>query len=116
MFVGGKKARWCPACRRERANVRTKSFLAANPGYVRRKMAEYRARRLKGVMKQPLKSYALRQAKQIASAMRQGWKLEMRVKNGRWSWKAQKGGCELASAADFDSFAQARKDFLEAVF
>ena len=116
MFVGGKKARWCPACRRERANVRTKSFLAANPGDVRRKIAEYRARRLKGVMKQPLNSYALRQAKQIASAMRQGWKLEMSVKNGRWSWKAQKGGCELTSAADFDSFAQARKDFLEAVF
>jgi hypothetical protein len=52
----------------------------------------------------------------IASATRQGWKVELSTKGGKWSWSAEKGGIKLSGAKEFDDFASARKDFLEAVF
>lgn len=111
-----KKANYCPACRRVVANNRTRSFLREHPDYGRRKMREYRQRLKQGISLQPNKSEAVRQYKMLASATMQGWHLELSCENGKWSWIAENRYARLASAKQFDSIADAKKDFLEAVF
>lgn len=115
-FYGQKKARGCPKCRRIRANERTRSFLRAHPDYRRRKVAECRKRLRQGIIKQPQKAEAIHQARIVASATQQGWRVEFTHLAGKWSWRAEKEGARLVSAQEFENFAQARKDFLEAVF
>lgn len=115
-FWGKKKARGCPKCRRQRANARSKSFLKNHPDYSRRKMNEYRMRKSQGIILQPQKSAALHLAHLIASANKQGWSVEMTHREGKWKWSAAKGEVKLVSDQEFESFAEARKDFLEAVF
>lgn len=115
-FFGLKKAKGCPRCRRIRANERTRSFLRAHPDYRRQKVAECRKRLRQGIIKQPQKSAAIHQAKLVASATQQGWKVEFTHLAGKWSWTATKSGAKLTSAQAFEHFADARKDFLEAVF
>ena len=58
-FPGGKKAKYCPDCRRNMANERTRSFLREHPGYVAIKMREYRLRQKDGIILQPKKSEAI---------------------------------------------------------
>lgn len=115
-FFGQKLAKGCPKCRRIRANQRTRSFLRAHPDYRRRKVSECRKRLRQGIVKQPQKSAAIHQAKLVASATEQGWRVEFTHLAGKWSWTAEKQGAKLASAQEFEAFADARKDFLEAVF
>lgn len=116
VFNAPKIAKWCPRCRRARANQRTLSFLREHRDYSRRSMREYRARRKQGVLLQPQKSLAIHQAKLVASATEQGWRVEFTHVAGKWSWVASKAGANLASAQEFEVFADCRRDFLEAVF
>lgn len=115
-FTGVKKAKFCPDCRRDLAHKRSRSFLKNHPDYGRRKMREYRERLKQGIILQPNKSAAIHEAKLLASATRQGWKVELGCSEGKWRWAAQKEGVTLASGKEFDSFSEARRDFFEAVF
>lgn len=115
-FEGMKKSKWCKDCRRDRAYSRTRSFLREHPEYLRAVKKSYRERIKRGVIVQPSKSAAIHQANLIASANRQGWRVEFIHREGKWKWSAEKNGAVLSSATEFEDFNEARKDFLEAVF
>ncbi len=79
-------------------------------------MKECRERYKRGIRKSPLKGAAIHHAHVVASITRQGWSVEFTHTNGKWSWAAEKEGAKLTSAQLFEAFADAKKDFLEAVF